>query len=224
MNPLSDLLEGSVISLSILAILVSMSVLAWGIGLGKMLEFMRIQNANRTFVRRIKPLSPSKLKEMGSLSLSSPRSTIRGASIALLTEYQKLIELGRKSEVHFSRNDFVVFLERKAETCVAASGEKLERGMSVLASVSSTAPFIGLLGTVLGITFSFREIGLKGSANLAVVAPGISEALLATALGLFAAIPANLFYNYSLKLVKTNKSSVLAFSQELIDFIAVRTK
>jgi len=73
---------------------------------------------------------------------------------------------------------------------------ELSHGLGFLASISNSSPFIGLFGTVWGIMDSFREIGLKGSANLAAVAPGISEALIATAAGLFVAIPAALFYNY----------------------------
>ena len=72
----------------------------------------------------------------------------------------------------------------------------LSHGLGFLASISNASPFIGLFGTVWGIMDSFREIGMKGSANLATVAPGISEALIATAAGLFVAIPAVLFYNY----------------------------
>lgn len=72
------------------------------------------------------------------------------------------------------------------------------KGLGFLASTANTAPFIGLLGTVWGIMRSFHEIGLKGSASLATVAPGIAEALINTAMGLFVAIPASLSYNYFL--------------------------
>ncbi len=74
---------------------------------------------------------------------------------------------------------------------------RLERGLSFLATTGSAAPFVGLFGTVVGIMNSFRDIGASGSASLAVVAPGIAEALIATAVGLFAAIPAVIAYNYT---------------------------
>ncbi len=74
----------------------------------------------------------------------------------------------------------------------------LGKGLGFLATTASTAPFIGLLGTVWGIMRSFHEIGLKGSASLATVAPGIAEALINTAMGLFVAIPASMTYNYFL--------------------------
>lgn len=95
-----------------------------------------------------------------------------------------------------SRQIMVDNLERSLQKAIVAQVERLERGVSFLATTGNTAPFIGLFGTVWGIMQSFRGIGLKGSANLAVVAPGISEALIATAAGLVAAIPAVVAFNH----------------------------
>jgi biopolymer transport protein TolQ len=88
-----------------------------------------------------------------------------------------------------------------------------------LASVASAAPFIGLFGTVWGIMDSFREIGVTGSANLAVVAPGISEALITTAFGLAAAIPAVVAYNYLNNGVRLLSAEMDTFSTELLDIV-----
>jgi biopolymer transport protein TolQ len=87
-------------------------------------------------------------------------------------------------------------LERSLRKATIDQTSRLERGISFLATTGNTTPFIGLFGTVWGIMASFRSIGLKGAANLAVVAPGISEALIATAAGLVAAIPAVVAFNY----------------------------
>jgi biopolymer transport protein TolQ len=81
------------------------------------------------------------------------------------------------------------------DVAVTRESLRLESGLSTLAIIASSAPFIGLFGTVIGIMNSFRDIAAKGETNLTVVAPGIAEALFATALGLFAAIPALIFYN-----------------------------
>jgi len=90
----------------------------------------------------------------------------------------------------------------------------LERGLGFLATVGSVAPFIGLFGTVWGIMEAFHQIGLKGSANLAVVAPGIAEALINTAMGLFCAIPAVIAYNHFLiKKENLRKSAELLFNE-----------
>lgn len=86
-------------------------------------------------------------------------------------------------------------IERSMDVSIAKEAGKLQRGLPVLATVGSTAPFVGLFGTVWGIMNSFIEIAEQGSSSLAVVAPGIAEALLATGLGLLAAIPAVIFYN-----------------------------
>ncbi len=86
-------------------------------------------------------------------------------------------------------------IDRSMDVAIAKESERLNAGLSFLATVGSTAPFIGLFGTVWGIKHSFEQIAISQNTNLAVVAPGIAEALLATAVGLIAAIPAVVFYN-----------------------------
>jgi biopolymer transport protein TolQ len=86
-------------------------------------------------------------------------------------------------------------IDRSMDVAIAKEAETLQRGLPILATIGSTAPFIGLFGTVWGIMNSFIEIAEQQNTNLAVVAPGIAEALLATGLGLLAAIPAVIFYN-----------------------------
>ncbi|MDF1619709.1 protein TolQ [Pseudothioclava nitratireducens] len=86
-------------------------------------------------------------------------------------------------------------IERSMDVAIAKAEEHLNAGLSFLATVGSTAPFVGLFGTVWGIKVAFEEIAISQNTSLAVVAPGISEALVATALGLLAAIPAVIFYN-----------------------------
>jgi biopolymer transport protein TolQ len=86
-------------------------------------------------------------------------------------------------------------IDRSMDVAIAKETENLQRGLTVLATVGSSAPFIGLVGTVIGIMNAFIEIAEQQNTNLAVVAPGIAEALLATGLGLFAAIPAVIYYN-----------------------------
>jgi len=86
-------------------------------------------------------------------------------------------------------------IDRSMNVAIAKEDEELNRGLSFLATVGSTGPFVGLFGTVWGIKNSFEQIAIQQNTNLAVVAPGIAEALIATALGLLAAIPAVVFYN-----------------------------
>ena len=94
---------------------------------------------------------------------------------------------------------------------------RLERGLSFLATIASSGPFVGLFGTVVGIMNSFESIGTSGSASLAVVAPGIADALIATAVGLFAAIPAAVGYNYSSARLNRLSSRLDTFYSEFCD-------
>ena len=86
-------------------------------------------------------------------------------------------------------------IDRSMDVAIAKEAESLQKGLPILATIGSTAPFVGLFGTVWGIMNAFVEIAAQQNTNLAVVAPGIAEALMATALGLLAAIPAVIFYN-----------------------------
>jgi len=107
-------------------------------------------------------------------------------------------------------------IKRSLKRVEAAETAKLERYLTFLATTGSTTPFIGLFGTVWGIMDSFIGIGKMGSASLAIVAPGIAEALIATAAGLAAAVPAVIAYNYYLSRVRRNVMMMEDFSQELI--------
>ena len=110
------------------------------------------------------------------------------------------------------------YVERSLKKTTIDQGNRLERALSFLATTGNTTPFIGLFGTVWGIMESFIGIGLKGAANLAVVAPGISEALIATAAGLVAAIPAVVAFNYFNQRVMSMRSEMDTFSS---DFLSV---
>lgn len=107
-------------------------------------------------------------------------------------------------------------LDRALRKGVIDQTDRLERALSFLATTGNTAPFIGLFGTVWGIMESFRGIGLKGSANLAAVAPGISEALIATAAGLAAAIPAVVAFNYFTHKVAALRAEMDIFTSDFL--------
>lgn len=110
-------------------------------------------------------------------------------------------------------------IERALSRCHSIEVDELEKYVDWLASTASAAPFVGLFGTVWGIMSSFQNIGAMGSASLAVVAPGISEALIATAIGLAAAIPAAIFYNYLINRIKRLSLEMETFSQEFLNMI-----
>jgi len=110
-------------------------------------------------------------------------------------------------------------LQRSLSKAAIDQGYRMERGLNFLATTGNTTPFIGLFGTVWGIMESFRGIGLKGSANLAVVAPGISEALIATAAGLAAAIPAVVAFNYFNQRISSLRAEMEIFSTDFLSMV-----
>jgi biopolymer transport protein TolQ len=110
-------------------------------------------------------------------------------------------------------------INRAMRQATTSALTKLERALGFLATTGSTTPFIGLFGTVWGIMDAFRGIGMRGSATLAVVAPGISEALIATAAGLAAAIPAVVAYNYYINRIKVLSAEMENFSAELLNIV-----
>jgi biopolymer transport protein TolQ len=122
-------------------------------------------------------------------------------------------------EIIRSRQAVMDNLERSLRKSSIDQNGKLERALSFLATTGNTAPFIGLFGTVWGIMESFRGIGLTGSANLAVVAPGISEALIATAAGLAAAIPAVVAFNYFSNRISGLRGEMDIFTSEFLSII-----
>jgi biopolymer transport protein TolQ len=110
-------------------------------------------------------------------------------------------------------------IERSLERARTAELTHLESMVPFLATTGSAAPFVGLFGTVWGIMNSFRNIGAQGSANLATVAPGIAEALIATAIGLVAAIPAVMAYNYFVRKIKVLSSEMDGFANDFLNII-----
>jgi len=110
-------------------------------------------------------------------------------------------------------------VERILKRTTIDQNNRLEAALSFLATTGNTTPFIGLFGTVWGIMESFRGIGLKGSASLAVVAPGISEALIATAAGLFAAIPAVIAFNYFNQKVLVLRAEMETFTSDFLSLV-----
>ncbi|HET9961497.1 MAG TPA: MotA/TolQ/ExbB proton channel family protein [Nitrospiraceae bacterium] len=116
------------------------------------------------------------------------------------------------------------YLDKTVGYLVQNQVSQLESYLPILATTGNITPFIGLLGTVLGIIDSFREIGLQGTASIAAVAPGVSEALVATAAGLFTAIPAVIAYNYFLTRIRRMVFRIESFTVEAMRSLQTRPK
>jgi biopolymer transport protein TolQ len=134
--------------------------------------------------------------------------------------YLELMRL-QKAESASERNNEADLenIERSLRRSMIAESTVLESLTPLLATVGSSAPFIGLFGTVWGIMDAFRNIGTKGSANLATVAPGIAEALIATAIGLVAAIPAVMAYNYFARRIKVLSGEMDTFGNDFLNLV-----
>ena len=126
---------------------------------------------------------------------------------------------GNEGQTNALSRDDIDRLRRVLTKACAAQSARLEYGVPFLATSGSAAPFIGLFGTVWGIMNSFRGIGAKGAASLAVVAPGISEALIATAMGLAAAIPASIGYNHLVTRLGRINTEMEGFTSDILNII-----
>ena len=134
--------------------------------------------------------------------------------------YFEKIKTGFSNKNNEFKQKFCDNVKKEMEIVINKELSTLEKGLNFLASVGSTAPFIGLFGTVWGIMNSFTAIGISQNTSLAVVAPGIAEALFATALGLVAAIPSVLFFNKFNNMLEDISNKLDVFSEEIILIIS----
>ncbi len=196
------ILQAGYVVKAVLLVLLVFSIVSWTIIFYKWRLFSMADKETSNFIRIY-----SSTLEPKDLYLSTKRFTISPLASLFRSVY---------SEKAYSDKDE---LKRMLKRYSALEASKLERYLNFLATTGSTTPFIGLFGTVWGIMNTFRGIGGAGSASLAVVAPGIAEALIATALGLVAAIPAVVAYNYYLSRVNRMIVELEDFSEELVDYI-----
>ncbi|WP_448384464.1 protein TolQ [Desulfosoma sp.] len=182
----------------VLLLLVGMSLACWGVVLVKFKLFRRAERQSEDFYEMYRQKKNFGLLYRESQMLAeSYLAQVFRAGYAEWGRLSRTLETVSLAEGPLNGADEALSTVEKAmEGAILLETRRLERFLPLLATTGNTAPFIGLFGTVWGIMTSFHHIGLKGAANLAVVAPGISEALVATAIGLFAAIPAVIFFNY----------------------------
>ena len=188
---------GTVVKI-VLFILLVFSLISWAIIFMKARLFFKASSENEIFLEYFwEGMEFSKLKKEAETLTHSPIGHIFREGFNELGRITKIKPLtGDKDSTNPPRSAIMDDIQRVLRKSAVYQQSMLERYISFLATTGNTCPFIGLFGTVWGIMESFRGIGLKGSASLAVVAPGISEALVATAGGLAVAIPAVVAFNY----------------------------
>lgn len=187
---------GPVIKAVVLA-LVCFSLISWTIAFNKWKELRKLRIQSEGFLETVK--KSESLKGVAQLCKEDPQSPFS----CLVDASMREAALRKTEDDHRPMTlEAVMAIENVLKATTAQEAGRFEKRLSFLATTANTAPFIGLFGTVWGIMESFRNIGLSGSTSLAVVAPGISEALITTALGLATAIPAVLAYNFFLGRLK----------------------
>ncbi|AWM77100.1 MotA/TolQ/ExbB proton channel family protein [Phenylobacterium parvum] len=199
--------------------LVACSVISWFLLVTKLIEFNAMERVANQFIDSFR--GSKSFSDAGRAALSEEFSGNPLADMAAAAVQE--VELSRQAGLKVSGEHRETTLHR-AEAAVSAVqstlGKRLSSGMQFLASVGSSGPFIGLFGTVYGIMNSFIGIANTNTTNLAVVAPGIAEALLATGIGLFAAIPAVIFYNYFQTRISGFGGRTESFVAELMNSIS----
>lgn len=171
---------------AIMLLLLLFSLLSWAVIFSKWNVFRQARLANRQFLRAFR-------KAAGLESVSIASEQFRSSPLVAVFDFG-YSEMDRQLKARGAVTNKLA-LERTLQLGMSEELTKLERNMNLLATTATVSPFIGLFGTVWGIIDAFQGLGTAGAASLRAVAPGISEALLTTALGLAAAIPASIFYN-----------------------------
>ena len=219
LTPVQMFIDATPIVKAVMIGLLLCSVLSWTLLVVKSLEFMSLNKASDRFVEAFR--GARSIADINRLATSEEFEGNPLADMAAAASGE--VELSRQAglQVTGEHRDSTIHRATSAVSAVQAGlAKRLSGGMQFLASVGSSGPFIGLFGTVYGIMNSFIGIANTNTTNLAVVAPGIAEALLATGIGLFAAIPAVIFYNYFQTRIAAFGTRTEGFVAELLNAIS----
>jgi len=200
-------LRADIIVKSVIVILIAASIYSWAIIIEKIKLFKKINQSTLEFENKFwKSKSAESFYNNLPTNLDDPMANIFKNSMQVLLKSKRSQNLNEK-------------MSRMLEINIEEQMEKIEKSYTFLATVGSTAPFIGLFGTVWGIMNSFQSIAISRNTSLAIVAPGIAEALFATALGLLAAIPSVVAYNKFSNDSKKYSQKLENFSKKLLTII-----
>ncbi len=210
------------LSIAILLTLSIFSIVSWAIIVHKWRRFREVYDQDAKFLQayEVAPQEHGNLRIQAQELDSSPSANVYLGIVDRLPSspdlYENPHDLGSSASDRFPDRHY---LEKVSHHIIQNQISQQEAYLPFLATTGNLTPFIGLLGTVLGIISAFREIGVQGSASIASVAPGVAEALIATAAGLFAAIPAVIAYNYFLAKIRKTVFRVEAFGIEFLNTV-----
>jgi len=196
------------IAMGVLVILLAASLYSWTVILGKISTFGKATRESRRFIRAFR--KASRLQEIAVVAADYQASPLAQVFVDVYETYKR--QTGGSGP---PRN--LTPLERSAQTAASEAVTSLERRMTWLATIAATSPFVGLFGTVMGVVDAFHGLGTAGAATLRAVAPGVSEALITTAAGLFVAVPAVVAYNQFTARIRIFASAIDDFSRELLN-------
>lgn len=196
------------IAIAVLVLLLLASLYSWTVILGKISSFKKATTQSRKFIRAFR--KASRLQDIAALTGDYSASP-------LAQVFEDVYETYRRQTGGSGPPRNLTPLERSAQTAASEAVTALERRMTWLATIGSTAPFVGLFGTVMGVVEAFHGIGIAGGGSLKAVAPGIAEALITTAAGLFVAVPAVVAYNQFTARIRIFASATDDFCRELMN-------
>ena len=196
------------VAIFVLVLLLIASLYSWTLILGKASTFRRATSQSKRFIRAFR--KATRLQEIAAIAADYSASPMAQVFEDVYDTY-KHITGGS------GRPQSLVPLERTAQNASNAAVTSLERRLTWLATIAQTAPFVGLFGTVMGVVDAFHGLGSAGAATLRAVAPGISEALITTAAGLFVAVPAVVAYNQFNARIRVIASATDDFCRELLN-------
>jgi len=196
------------IAIGVLLLLVIASLYSWTVILGKAAAFSRATKQSRRFIRAFR--KASRLQDIAAITGDYGASPLAQVFEDVYETYMR--QTGGSGP---PRN--MAPLERTAQNAASAAMTAMERRLTWLATIGATSPFVGLFGTVMGVVDAFHGLGQAGSATLRAVAPGISEALITTAAGLFVAVPAVVAYNQFTARIRVLAAATDDFCRELLN-------
>ncbi|MGP8081932.1 MAG: MotA/TolQ/ExbB proton channel family protein [Terracidiphilus sp.] len=196
------------VALAVLALLLVASLYSWTVIFGKISTFRKATRESQRFIKAFR--TATRLQEMAAISAECKASPLAQVFDEVYETYKR--QTGGSGP---PRN--LIPLERSAQTAASEAVTSLERRLTWLATIGAVSPFVGLFGTVIGIVDAFHGLGTAGAATLRAVAPGISEALITTAAGLFVAIPAVIAYNQFTARIRVFAAAIDDFCRELLN-------
>jgi biopolymer transport protein TolQ len=200
--------NGGTVTWVVLGTLAIFSLASWTIIFSKWSAFRRARNANLRFLRAFR-------KSTRLDAVAAATEQFRAAPLVVVFDFG-YSEVARQMSAHGIISNKVA-LERTLQIGMSEEVSRLEQSMNWLATIATVSPFIGLFGTVLGIIDAFQQLAVEGSTSMRTVAPGIAAALITTGVGLAAAIPAAIFYNYFGNAVKEMGARMDDFSLEFLN-------